>query len=145
MSGPLGRQEVVGTKQSIISTGLRCRCPRCGQGRLFDGFLKLRPRREVCGLDYSFADPADGPAFFVMMIMAIPTTAFGMWVELAYDPPLWIHLVTTLPFLLLSCIPPIRPFKGLLIASQYVNKAEEVRFVSQAASTQSEPRPDTGS
>ncbi|MBF9234434.1 DUF983 domain-containing protein [Microvirga alba] len=114
--------------QSILMTGLKCRCPQCGKGRLFNGFLTLAPRCEVCGLDYSFADPADGPAFFVMMTMAVPATAFGIWIELTYEPSLWVHFVTTLPFLLLSCIPPIRPFKGMLVASQYVHKAEEARF-----------------
>src|SRR5688500_3869029 len=82
---------------SPLSAGLRSCCPRCGHGRLFDGFLKLAPRCNVCGLDYSFADPADGPAFFVMMIMAWPITAFGVWIELAYSPPLWVHFVTAVP------------------------------------------------
>ena len=114
--------------RSIVSVGIRGRCPRCGEGRLFAGFLKLAPRCNVCGLDYSFADPADGPAFFVMMTMAFPVTAFGIWVELAYEPPLWVHFVTTLPLLLLACIPILRPIKGILVASQYINKAEEGRF-----------------
>jgi uncharacterized protein (DUF983 family) len=116
------------TDQSLLAVGLRCRCPRCGEGRLFDGFITLKPRCEACGLDYSFADPADGPAFFIMMTMAFPVTAFGIWLELAYDPPLWIHAVITLPLLLLACVPIIRPMKGLFIASQYINKAEEGRF-----------------
>lgn len=115
-------------KNSVLKYGLKCRCPECGKGRLFNGFLTLAPRCEVCGLDYSFADPADGPAFFVMMTMAVPATAFGVWVELTYEPSLWVHFVTTLPFLILSCVPPIRPFKGMLVASQYVHKAEEARF-----------------
>jgi uncharacterized protein (DUF983 family) len=51
-----------------IMRGLRCRCPRCGKGKLFDGFLTMAPRCEHCGLDYSFVDTADGPAFFVMFI-----------------------------------------------------------------------------
>ena len=33
--------------------GLAGRCPRCGKGRLFQGFLNLRPRCDVCGLDYA--------------------------------------------------------------------------------------------
>jgi uncharacterized protein (DUF983 family) len=118
----------VGAKDSIFKCGLKCRCPECGQGRLFNGFLTLAPRCEACGLDYSFADPADGPAFFVMMTMAIPATAFGVWIELAYEPSVWMHLLTTLPVMLLSCIPPIRPFKGMLVASQYFHKAEGGRF-----------------
>ncbi len=112
----------------ILKVATRSKCPRCGKGKLFDGFLKLAPRCEVCGLDYSFADPADGPAFFVMMGMAVPVTALAVWIELTYEPPLWVHLVTTLPFLLLTCIPPLRFLKGALIASQYVNKAEEGRL-----------------
>jgi uncharacterized protein (DUF983 family) len=119
------------TDQSLISVGLRCRCPRCGEGRLFGGFITLKPRCEACGLDYGFADPADGPAFFIMMTMAFPVTAFGIWLELAYDPPLWVHAVVTLPLLLLACVPIIRPMKGLFIASQYINKAEEGRFAVQ--------------
>ncbi|CAM5776796.1 membrane protein [Labrys miyagiensis] len=115
--------------QSIWRVGIRGLCPRCGRGKLFNGFLKLAPKCNACGLDYSFADPADGPAFFVMMTMAFPATGFGMWIELAYEPPLWVHFVTTLPFLLLSCVPILRPIKGVLVASQYINKAEEGRLV----------------
>jgi uncharacterized protein (DUF983 family) len=112
----------------ILSVAARSACPRCGKGKLFDGFLTLAPRCDVCGLDYSFADPADGPAFFSMMFMAIPATAFGIWLELTYEPPLWVHAVTTLPVMLLLCVPPLRFLKGALVTSQYVNKAEEARF-----------------
>src|SRR5687768_14574605 len=70
----------------ILSVATRSKCPRCGKGKLFDGFLKLAPRCEVCGLDYSFADTADGPAFFAMMGMAVPVTAFGIWLELTHEP-----------------------------------------------------------
>jgi len=112
----------------ILKVAARSKCPQCGKGKLFDGFLKLAPRCDVCGLDYSFADPADGPAFFVMMGMAIPVTALAVWIELAFEPPVWVHLVTTVPFLLLTCIPPLRFLKGALVASQYVNRAEEGRL-----------------
>jgi uncharacterized protein (DUF983 family) len=115
----------------ILSVAARSRCPRCGKGRLFDGFLTLAKRCKVCGLDFSFADTADGPAFFVMMGMGIPATALGIWIELAYDPPLWVHAVTTLPAILLLCILPLRFLKGALVASQYVNKAEEARFTTE--------------
>ena len=109
-------------------TGLRGRCPRCGQGQLFQGFLKLAPRCEVCGLDYGFADPADGPAFFVICFACIPAVLFAVWLEVEYEAPYWVHLVTTLPLLLLTCIPPLRPLKGWLVASQFVYKAEEGRL-----------------
>jgi uncharacterized protein (DUF983 family) len=114
--------------QWILSVATRSACPRCGKGKLFDGFLTLAKRCNVCGLDFSFADTADGPAFFVMMGMGIPVTALGAWIELTYDRPLWVHAVTTLPAILILCILPLRFLKGALVASQYVNKAEEARF-----------------
>jgi Uncharacterized protein conserved in bacteria len=126
-------------KDAILKYGLRCRCPQCGKGRLFNGFLTLAPRCEVCDLDFSFADPADGPAFFIMIIMGIPAAAFGVWIELTWEPPMWVHLLTSLPFLLLICIPPIRPAKGMLVASQYFHKAEEGRFVIPKQAPKDEP------
>lgn len=108
-----------------IAVGVRGRCPRCGKGHMFDGFLKLAPRCEVCGLDYSFADPADGPAFFAICLGSLPSVGFGIWLEMAYQAPLWVHLITTLPIILLTCILPLRPLKGWLVAAQYFHKAEE--------------------
>ncbi|MDQ1078453.1 DUF983 domain-containing protein [Pseudoroseomonas cervicalis] len=113
---------------SPMQTGIRGRCPRCGEGHLFDGFLALRPRCEVCGLDYSFADPADGPAFFVICFACIPSVVLALWIEARFAAPYWVHLVTSLPFMLLTCVPTLRPLKGWLVASQYVHKAEEARF-----------------
>jgi uncharacterized protein (DUF983 family) len=110
-------------------TGLWGLCPRCGEGKIFDGFLTLKKSCPVCGLDLSFADPADGPAFFVMCFACIPSAAFAVWLEVKYAPDFWVHLVTSLPVILLTCIPPLRPLKGWLIASQYFNKAEEGRLV----------------
>lgn len=114
---------------SPMQTGIRGRCPRCGEGHLFQGFLKLAPRCEVCGLDYSFADPADGPAFFVITFGCLPSTLFAIWLEVTYQAPYWVHLFTTLPLLLVTCIPPLRPLKGWLVGSQYFYKAEEGRLV----------------
>ncbi|HEU4986513.1 MAG TPA: DUF983 domain-containing protein, partial [Rhizobiaceae bacterium] len=101
------------------------RCPRCQQGHLFSGFLKLAPRCEVCGLDYSFADPADGPAFFAMTIAAVPALAFALWLQFTFEPPIWVHLFTTLPVTLIACMLLLRPLKGWLVCSQYFHKAEE--------------------
>jgi uncharacterized protein (DUF983 family) len=111
-----------------MQVGIRGRCPRCGQGHLFEGFLKLAPRCEVCGLDFGFADPADGPAFFVICFACIPSALMAVWIEIAFSPPYWVHLVTSLPFMLVTCIPPLRPLKGWLVASQFYYKAGEGRL-----------------
>jgi uncharacterized protein (DUF983 family) len=110
-------------------TGPFGRCPRCGEGHMFEGFLKLRDHCEVCGLDYSYADPADGPAFFVQMVTCVPAVIFTIMLEILAAPSVWVHLVTSLPLLLLTTVLPIRPLKGWLVASQFFFKAQEGRLV----------------
>lgn len=110
-------------RPSPLVVALGCRCPRCGRGALFRGFLGLKDRCEVCALDYGFADPADGPAFFVLMFTCVPSLVFAVWLEVAVAPPLWIHGVVTLPIILLSCLVPLRPLKAWLVASQYWHDA----------------------
>ena len=111
-------------------SGLRCCCPRCGEGKLFSGFLKMAPSCEVCGLDFSFADPADGPAFFVMTGIGCAIMALFAWIEIAYQPPIWFHFAFTLPLFTVGCLGTLRPVKAWLIASQFYHKAEDARFES---------------
>ena len=113
---------------SAIVKGLSCRCPRCGKGKLFNGFLALAPRCDACGLDYAFVDTADGPAFFVIFIAGFIVAGAALAVEVLYEPPYWIHAALWLPLILLTTILPLRPMKGLLVALQYHHKAAEVRF-----------------
>ncbi|MCO6050213.1 DUF983 domain-containing protein [Mesorhizobium sp. RP14(2022)] len=108
-----------------VLTGILGRCPQCQRGHLFKGLIKLAPSCEVCGLDYSFADPADGPAFFSMSIVAVPALAFALWFQFTFDPPLWAHLLVTLPLTIGLCVALLRPLKGWLVCSQYYHKAEE--------------------
>ncbi len=111
-----------------IAAGLKGRCPRCGKGHLFAGFLTVAPRCEACDLDYSFADAADGPAIFVMLIIGFVIVGLALWVEVTRNPPLWLHFVLWIPLVFVLCLPALRLVKGVLIALQYANKAEEGRW-----------------
>ncbi|WP_082512191.1 DUF983 domain-containing protein [Rhizobium sp. Root1204] len=106
-------------------TGILGRCPRCQRGHLFDGFLKLAPKCEICGLHYGFADPADGPAFFAMSIVAVPALAFALWFQFTFEPRLWMHVLVTVPLTTLGALALLRPLKGWLVCSQYFHKAEQ--------------------
>ena len=108
--------------------GITCRCPRCGKGKLFQGFLTLRPSCEVCGLDYGFIDSGDGPAVFIILIAGFIVVGAALVVEVLYQPPFWLHAVLWGPLILLTTLGPLRPMKGLLIALQYHHKAAEGRL-----------------
>ncbi|WP_404481861.1 DUF983 domain-containing protein [Novosphingobium sp. BL-52-GroH] len=109
----------------IFHCGLRGLCPRCGKGRMFRKWLKLNDTCPNCGLDYGFAAPDDGPAFFSLCIVAFPLTFFAVWLQVKFEPPFWVHLLTSFPLLGIGCVLPLQFIKGWLVASQYVNKAQE--------------------
>ena len=119
--------ETVTVTQSALR-GIACRCPRCGKGKLFAGFLTLRPRCEVCGLDYGFADSGDGPAVFVMFLAGAIVVGAALVTEILFRPPYWVHAVLWLPLILLVTLGPLRPMKGLMIALQHYHEAEERPF-----------------
>ncbi|WP_294532026.1 DUF983 domain-containing protein [uncultured Rhodoblastus sp.] len=104
------------------------KCPRCGDGKLFDGFLTLAPACDRCGLDYGFADSADGPAVFVILLAGFLVLGLALWVELAYEPPFWVHLAIFLPLTVIVCLGLLRPLKSFMVALQYHHKAEEGRL-----------------
>ena len=111
--------------------GIVGRCPSCGKGSLFSGYLALAPRCDACGLDYNFADSGDGPAVFVILVAGFLIVGGALIAEILYSPPYWLHallwgtLAVLLPLVLL------RSFKGVLIALQFRHKAEEGKLVSK--------------
>lgn len=113
---------------SPIVAGLSCRCPRCGKGRLFSGYLTPRPTCESCGLDLALADAGDGPAVFVILIAGAIVCALALYVEVHYEPPYWVHAVIFLPLILATTLGLLRPMKGLAIALQIANDAREGRL-----------------
>ena len=117
-----------------VSAGLAGRCPCCGRGKLFDGFLALAPGCTACGLDYSFIDAGDGPAVFVILIAGFLVVVAALVVEGVYQPPYWVHAALWGPLILLATLAPRRLLKGLLIALQYHHKAAEGRFAPRERS-----------
>jgi uncharacterized protein (DUF983 family) len=113
---------------SAISTGLAGRCPRCGDGRLFQGFLTVARECEVCGLDFAFADSGDGPAVFVTLIAGFLILGLALALDMAYEPPIWVFAVIFIPLTFVVCLGMLRPLKGVLIASQYQNDAAPGRL-----------------
>lgn len=106
-----------------FSTGLRGHCPRCGQGKLFDGYLKLKPRCAACGLDYAFAETGDGPVVFVLLIVGFLVVGAALWMEVSFSPPMWLHFILWIPLAIGLGLALTRMLKGVLVALQYRNNA----------------------
>lgn len=115
------------SKPNPLLAGLSGRCPNCGEGFLFEGFLKVAPACEACGYDFAKADSGDGPAVFVILIAGFLVAFGALFTEFAFSPPVWVHLIIWLPATLIISLGLMRPFKGAMLAAQFMNKASEHR------------------
>lgn len=112
---------------SPIKTGLAGKCPRCGRGNLFNGYLTVAPKCSSCGLSYEFADGGDGAAWFVMLFVCVVGVGSILGVEVAYGPPFWVHVLIAIPVLVILPLVLLRPMKGVLINQQWKTGAREGR------------------
>lgn len=123
--GARGALTLMAIEQAPLSKVIRGRCPRCGEGRLFLGFLAFRDACAICGLDFKTIATDDGPAAFVTLFAGTLVGALGLWVELAFGPPVWVHMLLWLPLIVIVTLALMRPTKAALAAFQYRHKATQ--------------------
>jgi len=112
---------------SPFRTGLACRCPRCGRGPLYEGYLKLRQACPACGLDYGPADSGDGPAVLIILVLGAVVVALALIVEAKFSPPYWVHMAIWPVVILGGAVALLRPLKAVMIALQFHYRAGEAR------------------
>lgn len=103
-------------------------CPRCGERTLFSGIASFAPRCRACGLDFSAFNVGDGPAAFLILIVGGVITGLAIWLELAAEPPFWVHALLWLPLTALLVVGLLRFAKGLLLILEYRHQAREGRI-----------------
>lgn len=113
------------TAPSPWMAGLQLRCPQCGKGEVFQGYLKFRDHCRVCGADFKSADAGDGPAVFVILIVGAIVAPLLIILQFGFDLPGWIALSATMVAAVVLCLAFLPPFKSLLFAFQWKHKARE--------------------
>lgn len=119
------------TPVSPLVVGLKCRCPRCGNGRLFVDLLNMRDKCENCGLDYKFVDTGDGPAVFAIFILGFLCLGGALIAEFKFGAPWWMQIVLWGILTPVMAVILLRFLKATLIALQFKNKAEEGRLSNE--------------
>ncbi|THD58816.1 DUF983 domain-containing protein [Phenylobacterium sp.] len=115
------------SKPDPLLSGAAGRCPNCGEGHLFEGFLKVSPLCEACGFDLAAADSGDGPAVFVILIAGLIVAFGALFTMVAWRTPVWLTLLIWLPMTFVIVLVLLRPMKGLMLAAQFKNKASQAR------------------
>jgi uncharacterized protein (DUF983 family) len=110
---------------SAWTAGLMLRCPQCGQGGVFQGYLKFRDHCRACGADFRAADAGDGPAVFVILIVGAIVAPLLFILQFVLDLPAWLALTLTMIAAIGLCLALLPPFKSVLFALQWKHKARE--------------------
>ena len=112
-------------RPSIAEAALGGLCPQCGAKTLFAGFARFATKCSSCGLDFARFNVGDGPAAFLTLIVGTLVVALAIWVQLAFEPAFWVHIVLWVPLSLGLTMGGLRIAKAALLASEYRNRARE--------------------
>ena len=115
------------TPPGVLAASVLGRCPRCGQGKLFDGYLAVAPECSVCGQNFREFDVGDGAASLVILVVGAIVCGLALWVEFTFQPPLWLHALIWTPVVVLLTFVFLRLVKAALLVLQYRHKAGEGR------------------
>lgn len=116
------------TEPPVQAAALQGLCPRCGSRTLFQGLIRFAPACRACGLDFTQFNVGDGPAAFLTLIIGTVVTIAAVLTELAFAPPVWVHLLLWGPLTLGLVLVTLRFAKAALLALEYRNQAREGRI-----------------
>lgn len=102
-----------------LSCGFSCKCPQCGQGKLFGKWLKVADQCNVCGEEFHHHRADDFPAYVVIIILGHVMVGFALELERHFSPPFWWHVVTSLPLTIILGLALLQPVKGAIVALQW--------------------------
>jgi uncharacterized protein (DUF983 family) len=105
--------------KEAMKRGAKCRCPACGEGRMFSSFLKVAPACSTCGerLDLHRAD--DMPPYITIMIVGHIVVALNLFFEQSAEWPILWHMVLWPTLTIVMTLLIMQPVKGALIAYQW--------------------------
>lgn len=120
-----------GSSPSSAETALKGLCPRCGAKTLFAGVARFASKCRSCQLDFSAFNVGDGPAAFLTLGVGALVTILAISLELAVEPPFWVHVILWVPITALAVAGTLRFAKGWLLAIEYRNSAREGRITGE--------------
>lgn len=115
-----------------IRNGLRCRCPACGEGRLFSGYLKVAEACPRCGEILSHQRADDGPAYVTLLVVChVIGFALPPLMRTGLAPGLMALLLSALAVPL--CLVMLPPIKGFFVAMQWSKRMHGFGLADPAA------------
>lgn len=101
---------------TALARGAMGRCPACGQGKLFSGYLRLADECSQCHAPLGRIRADDAPPYFTILIVGHVLVPIVFMVERAWQPPMWLHMAVWLPMFAILSTLMLRPIKGAVVA-----------------------------
>lgn len=107
---------------TALSRGFSRACPRCGRGRMFDGYLTVRESCSVCALAFEPLRADDAPAYFTVFLVGHLVVGGLLLVQKMAHPDEWLQFAIWIPLtivLTLGLLPFIKgAVMGVIFAAQ---------------------------
>jgi uncharacterized protein (DUF983 family) len=100
---------------TALGRGCVGRCPACGEGRLFNGFLRVASECDHCHAPLGTARADDAPPYFTILIVGHIVIPGMLIMQKLADPPSWLLSVIFLPLTVILAVGLIRPVKGATV------------------------------
>lgn len=98
-----------------LRRGLMGRCPVCGKGRAFDGFLRVAARCDHCAAPLGLVRADDAPPYFTILIVGHIVVPAMLIMQKLADPSIWLLSAIFVPLTVILAIGLIRPVKGATV------------------------------
>lgn len=105
-----------------IRNGLRRKCPRCSQGKIYGKYLKIENHCEHCGQEFHHHRADDFPPYITITIVGHIVLSLATSVQIIYGPPMWLHMLLWLPLILILSLSFLPPIKAALVGLQWAQK-----------------------
>ncbi|MBD8064694.1 DUF983 domain-containing protein [Devosia sp. PTR5] len=102
--------------------GALCRCPHCGQGKMFRRYLKVADQCDVCGeeLDHHRAD--DFPPYIAITIVGHIIIFLMLHMDMTYHVQPITYVLTMVPLAILLPLAILPSIKGAIVGLQWANR-----------------------
>ena len=107
--------------KTAIVHAIRGRCPHCGEGKLFSGFLRVADVCDACGEELHHHRADDAPAYLTILIAGHIMLPFVLGVEEVFAPAVWVHLLLWGTLIPAVCLTLLRPIKGGIVGMQWAS------------------------
>ncbi len=112
----LTRQDLPGLPVMMVRGGAG-RCPICGQGRLYRGYLRLVACCACCAAPLGMVHADDAPPYFTIFITAHLIIAAVVLIDRQTDLPIWAMIAFFLPVTVMIAMLLLRPVKGATVGA----------------------------